>query len=99
MVPRRMSVSQQLQLGCLFQEVKLVIFIIFENSDKTCSKIEKTWFLLVHWVAKNNLVNEKYPEAVVRRCCQKGFLKILQNSQKSTWSPFYQSYRSQFVFM
>ena len=47
-------VSQQLQLGRLFREVKFVIFITFESRDKTCSKIEKTWFLLVHWVAKNS---------------------------------------------
>ena len=33
-----MSVSQQLQLGRLFREVKFVIFIIFEICDKTCSK-------------------------------------------------------------
>ena len=25
------------------------IFITFESCDKTCSKIEKTWFLLVGW--------------------------------------------------
>ena len=29
-----------------------MIFITFESRDKTCSKIEKPWFLLVQWVAK-----------------------------------------------
>ena len=28
------------------------MFITFESCDKTCPKIEKTWFLLVQWVAK-----------------------------------------------
>ena len=49
-----MFVSQQLQLGHLFREVKFVIFITFESRDKTCSKIEKNWFQLVRWVAKNS---------------------------------------------
>ena len=61
-----MSVSQQLQLGRLF--CLLVIFITFESRDKTCSKIEKTWSLLVHWVTKNGQVNEKNPEAVIQSC-------------------------------
>ena len=61
-----MSVSQQLQLGRLFR--LLVIFITFESRDKTCSKIEKTWSLLVHWVTKNGQVNEKNPEAVIQNC-------------------------------
>ena len=43
------SVSQQLQLGCLFHKVKFVIFITLESHDKTCSKIEKTWFLLAEY--------------------------------------------------
>ena len=54
LVTRRMSVSQQQQLGRLFCEIKFVIFITFESRDTTCSKIEKTWLLLVHWVAKNS---------------------------------------------
>ena len=29
------------------------IFITFESRDKTCSKIEKPWFLLVQWVTKS----------------------------------------------
>ena len=70
-VTRRMSVSQQQQLGSLFCEVKFVIFITFESRDTTCSKIEKAWLLLVHWVAKNSLVNEKNPETVVPRCSVK----------------------------
>ena len=45
----RKSVSQQLQLGCLFHKVKFVIFITLESHDKTCSKIEKTWFLLAEY--------------------------------------------------
>ena len=60
-----MSVSQQLQLGRLFREVKFVIFTTLESPDKTCPKIEKTWFLLVHWVTKKSRGNEKNPEAVV----------------------------------
>ena len=63
-----MSFFQQLELGRLFREVKLVIFITFESRDKTCSKIEKTWSLLVHWVTKNGQVNEKNPEAVIQSC-------------------------------
>ena len=31
------------------REYAKFIFITFENYDKTCSKIEKTWFLLVGW--------------------------------------------------
>ena len=51
---------------------KFMIFITFESRDKTCSKIEKTWFLLVKWVAKrNSLVNEKNPVAIVQRCSVK----------------------------
>ena len=76
--------SSYSQVQSKFCKVKFVIFIMFESCDKTCSKIEKTWFLLVHWVA-NSSENEKNPEAVVQRCfCQKGFLKILQNSQENT---------------
>ena len=30
-----------------------------ESRDKTCSKMEKTWFLLVDWVVKNSKMNEK----------------------------------------
>ena len=48
-----------------------MIFIKFESRDKTCSKIEKTWFLLVNQVAKNSFVNEKNPVAVVGRCSVK----------------------------
>ena len=71
MLSRGMSVSQQLQLGYLFRKLKSVIFFTFESCDKTCSKIEKPWFLLVHFVAKNSRVNEKNPEAVIRRCSVK----------------------------
>ena len=31
-----------------------MIFITLKTSDKKCLKIEKAWFLLVHWVVKNN---------------------------------------------
>ena len=30
-----------------FPNAKFIRFITFESLDKTCSKIEKTWFLLV----------------------------------------------------
>ena len=50
---------------------KFMIFITFESRDKTCSKIEKTWFLLVKWVAKKKTVSEKNPVAIVQRCSVK----------------------------
>ena len=33
-----------------------MIFITFNRHDKTCLK---TWFVLVHWVAKKSKTNEK----------------------------------------
>ena len=37
-----------------------MIFIhTFETRDETCSKIEKNWFLLAHWVTKHKKMNEK----------------------------------------
>ena len=46
------------QLGRLFHKVKCAKCkapdILFESCDKTCSKIEKTWLLLVHWVEKQS---------------------------------------------
>ena len=40
---------------CSGKKVKNVfmIFVYFKTGGKTSLKIEKTWFLLVHWVAKN----------------------------------------------
>ena len=35
------------------------IFITFESRDKTCSKIEKPWFLLVQGVAKRGKISGK----------------------------------------
>ena len=62
-----------------------MIFITFERRDKTRSKIEKTWFLLVLWVAKNSKPNKKNPEAVVQRCfVKKEFLKFSLNCQENT---------------
>ena len=44
-----------------------MIFITFKSCDKTCSKIEKSWFLLIQWVVKINkkMMNEN-PDAVTR---------------------------------
>ena len=36
-----------------------MIFITFESRDKTCSKIEKPWFLLVQWVTKSGKMSGK----------------------------------------
>ena len=36
-----------------------MIFITFKTHDKTCSKIEKAWFLLLQWVAKSSKMNAK----------------------------------------
>ena len=36
------------------QYVLSMIFIKFENRDKTSSKIEQAWFLLLQWVEKTN---------------------------------------------
>ena len=36
-----------------------MIFITFKTRDKTCSKIEKAWFLLLQWVAKSSKMNGK----------------------------------------
>ena len=41
---------------------QFMIFMALETRDKTCLKTEKTWFLLVHWLAKNSKVN-------VTTCC------------------------------
>ena len=54
-----MSVSQQLQLGHLFCEVKFVIFIMFESCDKTCSKhscfdVDSVKFLRTHILQNNS---------------------------------------------
>ena len=38
---------------------KLMTFITFKSLDKTCSDIEKTWFLLIHWVAIKSKKYEK----------------------------------------
>ena len=39
--------------------VQFIIFITFETREKTCSKIEKVWFLLVQWVAKSGKMSAK----------------------------------------
>ena len=67
------------------QQLDRLIFITFESRYKTCPKIEKNWFLVVHRVAKNSKMNLKNREAVARRCSvKKMFLKILQKSQENT---------------
>ena len=56
-----------------------MIFITFENPDKTCSKIDKT----TGWQKQSS--EWKNPEAVVQRCSvNKGFLKTLLNSHENT---------------
>ena len=52
-MPATKTVSLWQQLGQ--SKVNAKIFITFESHDKTCSRIEKTWFLLVNWVAKKQL--------------------------------------------
>ena len=56
-------------MWCLREYAKF-IFITFENCDKTCSKIEKTWFLLVGWQKSINKWWMKNT-AVIRfsQCC------------------------------
>ena len=55
---------------------------MFKTCHKTCSKPEKTWFLLVHWVANNSKMYEKKTEAVVQRCyIKKEFLKISKKTK------------------
>ena len=74
-----MLVSTQQQLVCLFiflNATKFMILIMFERRDKTCSNVEKTWFLLVHQVERNSKTNEK---AVVKWCSvKKEFKKFRQ---------------------
>ena len=36
-----------------------MMFITFESRDRTCSKIEKPWFLQVQWVAKGGKMSGK----------------------------------------
>ena len=38
---------------------KILDFITFKTCDKTRSKIEKAWFLLLQWVAKGSKMNGK----------------------------------------
>ena len=76
---------------------KFMIFIKFESRDKTCSKIEQTWFLLVNQVAKKQLSEwKKSSSSRPDVFCTKGFLKISQNSLESTGNgvSFYLRYRS-----
>ena len=55
---------------------KFMIFIVFESHDKTCSKIEKTWFLLVNQVTKKQLSEwKKSSSHSVEVLSKKGFLK------------------------
>ena len=39
--------------------LEFMIFITFKTRDKTCSKMEKAWFLLLQWVAKSSKMNRK----------------------------------------
>ena len=48
-----------------------MIFITFKRLDKTCSKYKKTWFLLIHLLAKqktkqNSKTNEKIQKQLSR---------------------------------
>ena len=61
----------------------LFLIKLIESPDETCSKIEKAWFLLAHWVAKT-VKRMKNPKAVVRRCSvNKRFLNIFRSSQEN----------------
>ena len=40
-----------------FSNAKFMIFINFESCDKTCSEIEKIWFLLIQCRNSENLVS------------------------------------------
>ena len=73
---------------------KFMIFIKFKSRDKTCSKIEKTWFLLINQIAKKQLSEwKKSSSSRPEVFCKKGFLKISQNSLESTGNgvSFYRS--------
>ena len=49
------------KIGYLFIGIslKFMIFITFKTRVKTCSRIEKAWFLLLQWVAKSSKINGK----------------------------------------
>ena len=52
------------------------IHLTFKIRGKVCSKIEKTWFLLVHWVDKQ-FKEGKTPDAVAQwDSVKREFLKI-----------------------
>ena len=44
----------------------------FDTRDKTCSKIERTWFLLVHWGTKASKTFEKSRSSCPEVFCTKG---------------------------
>ena len=59
-----------------------MIFITFESRDKTCSKIEKSWLLLVHWLTKT--VKQKQKKSTSGRpevFCKKQVLKQIYKSK------------------
>ena len=80
-----------------FPVAKLMIFFMFKRQNKIYSTIEKNWFLLFHWVAKNSKINENNPEVVIQWCSmKKESTKILQTPLENTGTgvSYKQSYRS-----
>ena len=46
------------------------------SSDKACSKIEKTWFLLVHWVTRKTVKQMKNSRSICPEApCKEGVLE------------------------
>ena len=39
--------------------IQFMIFITFKTCNKTCSRIEIAWFLLLQWAAKSSKINGK----------------------------------------
>ena len=58
-IPHVISPRNVSSLVAATRSFKFMIFITFESCDKTGTKIEKNWFLLVHRVAKNSEMNKK----------------------------------------
>ena len=64
---------------------------MFGRRDKTCSRVEKAWFLFVHWVAKNSKTNEKIQKQSCREVfCKKGVVKNIAKltGKHLRWSLF-----------
>ena len=67
-----------------------MILITFESRDKTCSKLEKTWFLLVNRVAKKQLSEWKKTSTSRGRCSvKKGSKKFRKIHKKAPAMEFF----------